>query len=71
MKTKLEKSNAAHERLIRAHYYAGLYGNDNNSKHLDLYEYHNCILKKQKKSGKVLSSKEKRAIYRYIKSLSK
>lgn len=66
MKTKLEKSNAAHERLRNTHYYAGMYGNDNNSKHLDLFEYHNSILKMQKKSGKVLSSKEKRKIYKSI-----
>ena len=66
MKTKIEKSNAAHERLSKTHYYAGLYGNHNNSKHLDLFEYHTCILHKQKKSGKVLSFKERRKIYKSI-----
>ena len=71
MKTKLEKSNAAHERLADTHYYAGMYGNDKPLHHCDLSQYHSEVLARQRKLKRVLSSKEKRAIYKYIKSLSK
>lgn len=66
-KTKLEKSNNVHTRLKNAHYYAGMYGNDNNQHHLDLFEYHNTIIKRQKQTGKILEQKEKRKILLGIK----
>ena len=57
--SKVERSNRAHDRLFTKHICA--FGHDNEVR----ANYHRDVLAIQRKSGKILSLKDRQTLYRY------